>query len=173
MSRAVFVCVCVFMSYGVGVDALKLPAAAPAAPASRRRLLAGAPAVAAAALVGGAGAAVAGVEADFKAADADRNGRLSRGEFERWYAGDARLTRRAPVPGPSLSLPEIALDVTGVSGIIAAIYAGSYAYYLTRQMAEKDAKAAKQKARDAQVKKADAAKAKAEAAAAAAAGAAP
>ena len=166
MSRAVFFVVCVVcVSCGVGVDALKLPAGAPAAAASRRRLLAGAPAVAAAALVGGAGAAVAGAEADFKAADANRNGRLSRDEFERWYAGDARLTRQPP--GPTLSLPEIALDVTGVSGIVAAIYAGSYAYYLTRQMAEKDAKAAKQKARDAQVKKADAAKAKAAAAAAA------
>jgi len=145
------------------------PVAAPrAAPSTRRGLLAGVPA--AAALFGGAAAAVAGVESDFAKADANKNRQISRDEFERWYAGDGRLTRQAPPDPfafPSLSIGEIALDLTGVSGIVAAIYAGSYAYYLTRQMAEKDAKVAKQAKREATVKAKAAAEAKAADAAAA------
>ena len=61
-----------------------------------------------------------------------------------------------------LSLPEIALDLTGLAGIVVAIYGVSYAYYLQQKMEAADAKAAKKAAAD--KKKAAAAK-KAEAAA--------
>ena len=82
--------------------------------------------------------------------------------FEKWYATNEMLTEQDPLPF-SLSLPEVALDLTGLGGIIAAIYAGSYAYYLSARMEEAANKAAKQAAR---AKAAPAAKAKAKAKAA-------
>merc|ERR1719258_481471 len=67
-----------------------------------------------------------------------------------------------------LSLPEIALDLTGLAGIIVAIYGVSYAYYLQQKMEAADAKAAKKAAAD-KKKAAAAKKAEAEAKKAAAA----
>ena len=66
--------------------------------------------------------------------------------FEKWYATNEMLTEQDPLPF-SLSLPEVALDLTGLGGIIAAVYAGSYAYYLSARMEEAANKAAKQAAK--------------------------
>ena len=87
--------------------------------------------------------------------------------------------RHAAAPPPrrprlrrfDLSLPEVALDLTGFAGIIVAVYGVSYAYYLQNKMdaaAAKDAKkAAADKKKAAAAKKAEADAAKAAKAAAA------
>merc|ERR1719231_480475 len=150
--------------------ALRVPEASRAAPpkpaaVARRGLLAAAPALA---LLGGAQSARAAAawENEFKLADADRNGKLSKGEFEEWYLGNELLTQK-DLFSFDLSLPEIALDFTGVAGIVVAIYGVSYAYYLQNKMDAADAKAAKKAAADKKAAAAKAAAAKAAAAAAA------
>lgn len=48
---------------------------------------------------------------EFRIADVDGNGKLSKSEFEMWYKGNELLT--AP-PNLGISLPEIVFDVTGL-----------------------------------------------------------
>lgn len=60
---------------------------------------------------------------EFRIADVDGNGKLSKAEFEMWYNGNELLT--AP-PNFGISLPEIVFDVTGLvslcSGILAKLF---------------------------------------------------
>ena len=142
--------------------ALHVPERAPPpAPAklARRGLLAAAPALALG--VSRAASAATAIENEFRLADTTRDGKLTIGEFTTWYEGNDLLSKK-DLFSFDLSLPEIALDLTGLAGIIVAIYGVSYAYYLQQKMEAADAKAAKKEA--AEKKKAAAAK-KAEAAA--------
>jgi hypothetical protein len=75
--------------------------------------------------------------------------------FTKWFEDNTVLNEPEALPF-SLSLPEVALDLTGLAGVVVAIYAGSYAYYLSARMAEAENKAAKQKARGAKDKAAKA-----------------
>ena len=141
--------------------ALRVPEkrAPPPAKLARRGLLAAAPALALG--VSRAASAATAVENEFRLADTSRDGKLTLGEFTTWYEGNDLLSKK-DLFSLDLSLPEIALDLTGLAGIIVAIYGVSYAYYLQQKMEAADAKAAKKEA--AEKKKAAAAK-KAEAAA--------
>ena len=141
--------------------ALRVPEKRAPAPAklARRGLLAAAPALALG--VSRAASAATAVENEFRLADTSRDGKLTLGEFTTWYEGNDLLSKK-DLFSLDLSLPEIALDLTGLAGIIVAIYGVSYAYYLQQKMEAADAKAAKKEA--AEKKKAAAAK-KAEAAA--------
>ena len=149
--------------------ALRVPEARapPPAPAklARRGLLAAAPALA----LGAARAASAAtaIENEFRLADTTRDGKLTIGEFTTWYEGNDLLSKK-DLFSFDLSLPEIALDLTGLAGIVVAIYGVSYAYYLQQKMEAADAKAAKKAAAD-KKKAAAAKKAEAEAKKAAAA----
>ena len=149
--------------------ALRMPEARapPPAPAklARRGLLAAAPALA----LGAARAASAAtaIENEFRLADTTRDGKLTIGEFTTWYEGNDLLSKK-DLFSFDLSLPEIALDLTGLAGIVVAIYGVSYAYYLQQKMEAADAKAAKKAAAD-KKKAAAAKKAEAEAKKAAAA----
>ena len=136
--------------------ALRVPERAPPpAPAklARRGLLAAAPALALG--VSRAASAATAVENEFRLADTSRDGKLTLGEFTTWYEGNDLLSKK-DLFSLDLSLPEIALDLTGLAGIIVAIYGVSYAYYLQQKMEAADAKAAKKEA--AEKKKAAAAK---------------
>ena len=129
--------------------ALRVPEARapPPAPAklARRGLLAAAPALA----LGAARAASAAtaIENEFRLADTTRDGKLTIGEFTTWYEGNDLLSKK-DLFSFDLSLPEIALDLTGLAGIVVAIYGVSYAYYLQQKMEAADAKAAKKAAAD-------------------------
>ena len=134
--------------------ALRVPEArAPPAKLARRGLLAAAPALALG--VSRAASAATAVENEFRLADTSRDGKLTLGEFTTWYEGNDLLSKK-DLFSLDLSLPEIALDLTGLAGIIVAIYGVSYAYYLQQKMEAADAKAAKKEA--AEKKKAAAAK---------------
>ena len=109
-------------------DALRVPERhTPPAPAklARRGLLAAAPALA----LGAARAAAAATasENEFRLADTTRDGKLTIGEFTTWYEGNDLLSKK-DLFSFDLSLPEIALDLTGLAGIVVAIYGVSYAY---------------------------------------------
>ena len=135
--------------------ALRVPESRAPAPAklARRGLLAAAPALALG--VSRAASAATAVENEFRLADTSRDGKLTLGEFTTWYEGNDLLSKK-DLFSLDLSLPEIALDLTGLAGIIVAIYGVSYAYYLQQKMEAADAKAAKKEA--AEKKKAAAAK---------------
>ncbi|KAK7239116.1 hypothetical protein SO694_00027270 [Aureococcus anophagefferens] len=135
----------------------RIPAAPKAVKTSSRRsaLLGGVPA---AVLLGGAAVANAATsdgDNEFKLADVNKDGKLTRNEFTKWFGENTVLNEPEALPF-SLSLPEVALDLTGLAGVVVAIYAGSYAYYLSARMAEAENKAAKQKARAAKDKAAKA-----------------
>ena len=149
-------------------DALRVPERhTPPAPANlaRRGLLAAAPALALG--VSRAASAATAIENEFRLADTTRDGKLTIGEFTTWYEGNDLLSKK-DLFSFDLSLPEIALDLTGLAGIVVAIYGVSYAYYLQQKMEAADAKAAKKAAAD-KKKAAAAKKAEAEAKKAAAA----
>ena len=149
--------------------ALRVPEARapPPAPAklARRGLLAAAPALALG--VTQTASAATAIENEFRLADTTRDGKLTIGEFTTWYEGNDLLSKK-DLFSFDLSLPEIALDLTGLAGIVVAIYGVSYAYYLQQKMEAADAKAAKKAAAD-KKKAAAAKKAEAEAKKAAAA----
>jgi len=141
------VCCCARLASG-----LKL-GTTPAAAVTTRRHALGAPAAALATLLVNTGTATAApVDDEFRLADADKNGRLSKTEFATWFKGNELLT---PPSGPfsgtldGIPLPTIALDVTGLAGVIVAVYALSYAYYVSQQLADAEASAAKAAARKA------------------------
>ncbi|KAJ8601974.1 hypothetical protein CTAYLR_008806 [Chrysophaeum taylorii] len=82
-------------------------------------------------------------EDEFRVADLDRNGRLSKSEFTTWYKGNDLLSDQ----GLGISFPEIAFDVTGLVGFIVGVYATSYAYYISQQATAEKETAEKQLAR--------------------------
>jgi len=84
---------------------------------------------------------------DFKLADRNRDGKVTKDEFATWYEGNDLLSKK-DLFSLDLSLPEIALDLTGLAGIVVAIYGVSYAYYIQQKMEAADAKAAKKVAAD-------------------------
>ena len=95
--------------------ALRVPEARAPPPAklARRGLLAAAPALA----LGAARAASAAtaIENEFRLADTTRDGKLTIGEFTTWYEGNDLLSKK-DLFSFDLSLPEIALDLTGLAG---------------------------------------------------------
>lgn len=84
---------------------------------------------------------------EFSLADLDRNGKLTKAEFDTWYKGNELLTGSDSGALDSLSLPEIAFDLTGLLGFLVGIYAVSYAYYISVQAAAAEATAKKKEAR--------------------------
>ncbi|KAJ1448099.1 hypothetical protein M885DRAFT_540357 [Pelagophyceae sp. CCMP2097] len=85
---------------------------------------------------------------EFTLADINRNGKLTRDEFRAWFDQNDVLT--APPPADegffqSLTLPEVALDLTGLLGIVVAVYAASYAFFLSQQVDELELMSAKAK----------------------------
>ena len=147
MARSLLLAATLALVGALAPEPSRLPAAPKAAKTSSRRsaLLGGVPA---AVLLGGAAVANAASdgENEFKLADVNKDGKLTRNEFTKWFEDNTVLNEPEALPF-SLSLPEVALDLTGLAGVVVAIYAGSYAYYLSARMAEAENKAAKQKAR--------------------------
>ena len=122
-------------SRALRVPETRSPAPAPAKLA-RRGLLAGAATAASAATA---------QENEFKLADRNRDGKLTKDEFGTWFEGNDLLNKK-DLFSFDLSLPEIALDLTGLAGVVVGIYGVSYAYYLQQKTEAADAKVAKKAA---------------------------
>ena len=132
--------------------ALRVPETRSAAPPSaklassklaRRGFLAAAPLLALG--VAQKASAATAQENEFKLADQNRDGKLTKDEFGTWFEGNDLLNKK-DLFSFDLSLPEIALDLTGLAGGVVGIYGVSYAYYLQQKTEAADAKVAKKAA---------------------------